>query len=159
MKQTLTPIDLQNFMEDHFIPGEIIYMDTPTPTVESAAEAVGTQPAHIVKSVLFNIQDSHILAIATGTHHIDRRIIANHFGVGRKQVKLTSPEIVLSVTGYPVGTVPPFGHLSPLPTLIDQELLEIEAIYAGGGAHNALVRLNPKDILKASAGQVLNLHG
>lgn len=159
MKQILTPVDLRNFMEDHHIPGEIIYMDSPTPTVESAAEAVGTQPSHIVKSVLFNIKDSYVLAIATGTSRIDQRSIANYFVVGRKQVKLTSPEIVLSVTGYPVGTVPPFGHLSPLPTLIDQELVEMETIYAGGGAHNALVRLSPKDILRVSGGQVLNLHG
>ena len=158
MNQNLTPADLQKFMEDHDIAGEIIYMDVPTPTVESAAEAVGTQPSQIVKSVLFHIQDSNILAIATGTHRIDRRPIAIHFGVGKKHVKLSSPENVQSVTGYPVGTVPPFGHLTPLSTLIDQELLKMDVIYAGGGAHNALVRLNPQDIVRVSKGQILDLH-
>lgn len=158
MNQILTPADLQKFMENHEIPGEIIYMDVLTPTVEAAAEAVGTLPSRIVKSVLFHIQDSHILAIATGTHRIDRRSIAVHFGVGRKQVKLSSPETVQSITGYPVGTVPPFGHLTPLSTLIDQDLLKMDVIYAGGGAHNALVRLNPQDILRVSNGHILDLH-
>ncbi len=145
-------------MEANGIPGEIIYVNTPTPTVESAAQAVGTQPSQIVKSVLFMIREEFVLAIATGTLLIKRRSIAAHFEVGRKQVKLASPEMVLSVTGYPIGTVPPFGHRSRLSTFIDQDLFKWEVIYAGGGAHNALVRLNPDDILLISGGQVLDLH-
>lgn len=31
-------------------------------------------------------------------------------------------------------------------------------VYAGGGDHNALIRLHPDDILNLSQGEVLDLH-
>jgi len=154
----LTPSDLQTFMTENTIPGEIVFLATPTPTVTAAAQAVGTTPEQIVKSVLFMIRDQRVLAIARGTQLIERRCIAAHFGVGRKRVKLAPPEVVLTVTGYPVGTVPPFGHPYPLQTLVDRLVLELSTAYAGGGAHNALVRLDPRDILNITQAEVIDLH-
>ena len=140
------------------IPGEIVVLDVPTPTVPDAAQAVGTTPDHIVKSVLFTVRDQQVLAISRGTQLIERRCIAAHFGVGRKRVRLAPPEIVLAVTGYPVGTVPPFGHLQPIQTLIDPQVLELTDAYAGGGAHNALVHLHPQDFLTTTQATILDLH-
>lgn len=158
MDKILTPTNLKAFMVANSVTGEIITLNTPTPTVETAARAVGTKPSQIVKSVLFTIRNEHILAIATGTRLIERRAIADNFKVGRKQVKLAPPDIVLTITGYPVGTVPPFGHITPIPTLIDPSLFKMDVIYAGGGAHNALVRLHPKDILRITGGKIVDLH-
>jgi prolyl-tRNA editing enzyme YbaK/EbsC (Cys-tRNA(Pro) deacylase) len=153
----LTPTDLQSFMDQNAIPGEIIFLDKPTPTVETAAQALGTSPEHIVKSVLFTIGDERVLAIARGTQHIEQRAIAARFGVGRKRVKLAQADTVLAVTGYPVGTVPPFGHKLPMQILIDPGVFEVPEIYAGGGAHNAMVRLNPHDIQRTTQAEVMGL--
>ena len=38
----LGPSDLEEFMQQNHISGEILYLDVPTPTVESAAAAVGS---------------------------------------------------------------------------------------------------------------------
>jgi prolyl-tRNA editing enzyme YbaK/EbsC (Cys-tRNA(Pro) deacylase) len=154
----LTPNDLQIFMNHNKIPGEIIILEVPTPTVEAAAHALGTEPEHIVKSVLFKVSDSQVLAITCGTRHIEQQVIAVRFGVGRKRVRLASSEIVLSVTGYPVGTVPPFGHQSFLKSLIDPSVLALSEVYAGGGAHNAMLRLNPSDILRCTQAEIIDLH-
>jgi prolyl-tRNA editing enzyme YbaK/EbsC (Cys-tRNA(Pro) deacylase) len=145
-------------MDANAIPGEIIYLDIPTPTVETAAQAVGTKPSKIVKSLLFTIDDANVLAIASGTSLIERRAIAARFEVGRKRVRLAHPEVVLSVCGYPVGTVPPFGHRNPVQSLIDPLIFDLDEVYAGGGAHNALVRLQPDDILRVTKAEVLDLH-
>lgn len=154
----LTPADLKTFIDQNDINGEIVFLDTPTPTVETAAQAVGTDPNHIVKSVLFTINDQHVLAITNGLRLIERRVIAGQYEVGRKRVKLSPPDVVLAITGYPIGTVPPFGHTNPLTVLIDPHVLEMQEIYAGGGAHNALIRLNPGDILRITKAEVLDLH-
>jgi Cys-tRNA(Pro) deacylase len=154
----LTPVDLQSFMDQNNIPGEIVTLDTPTPTVETAASAVGTNPHNIVKSVLFSFNNEHVLAITRGLGFIDRRAIAARYGIGRKRVKLSPPEVVLAVTGYPIGTVPPFGHKKQVNTLIDHRVLEVTEVYAGGGDHNALVRLNPEDILRITKAEILDLH-
>jgi len=154
----LTPVDLQAFMDDHGIKGEIIFLDDPTPTVETAASALGTTPDRIVKSVLFTIGTMNILAISRGTKFIEQRAIAARLGVGRKRVRLAKPEIVLEVTGYPVGTVPPFGHQDLLQVLIDPGVLEPESIFAGGGANNAMLQLYPKDILTITNAEIIDLH-
>ncbi|GEM_PF-110327 len=153
----LTPTDLQAFLDSHAIRAEILHLDAPTPTVETAARAVGAQPDQIVKSVLFLVRGEPVLAVACGTARIDRRKLAAHYRVGRKRVKLAAADAVLRITGYPAGAVPPFGHPQPIPTLLDPGVLVHEQVYAGGGAGNALVRLHPADILRVTAAQVLDL--
>jgi prolyl-tRNA editing enzyme YbaK/EbsC (Cys-tRNA(Pro) deacylase) len=164
MTLPLSPQDLQSFMMAHQVEGEILHLDAPTPTVEAAAQAAGVRLEQIVKSILFRVEDATtargfqpVLAIACGTAYVERRAIGAHYGVGRKRVKLASPEEVLSISGYEVGALPPFGHRQPLPTLLDRRVLDLPQVYAGGGAENALVRLDPRDIARLSAAVVMDL--
>ena len=83
-RQALQPADLAIFMQENNIPGEILSLEVPTPTVEDAALAVGTSLENIVKSLLFRINDGFILAITCGPAHIERRTIAAHYKVGRR---------------------------------------------------------------------------
>jgi len=158
----MTPVklgvpELQAYMQSHQIPGEIVALNVPTPTVESAAIAANTQVNQIIKSILFLVGDEPVLAIACGLSNIDRRAIADLCGVGKKRVKLASPEAVLEISGYEVGAMPPFGHRQPLKTVIDRKVLGYPDAYAGGGAENALVHLNPQDLLRATGGVVLDM--
>ncbi len=156
--------DLQSFMVAHSVQGEILRLSVPTPTVETASQAAGVHLDQIVKSILFLVEDGAgaepyqaVLAIACGTAHVEQRAIAAHFGVGRKRIKLASPDRVRSITGYDVGALPPFGHCQPLPTLLDPRVLALPVVYAGGGAENALVRLDPHDILRVTQAVVMDL--
>lgn len=149
--------ELTEFMQAYSIQGEILHLDVPTPTVEAAASAVGSLPEQIIKSILFMVDDQPVLAIACGKSTIERRAIAGLFGVGKKRVKLASPEWVLEISGYEVGAMPPFGHRQPLMTLLDSRVLDSDESYAGGGAENALVRLNPQEILRVTNAKVLDL--
>ena len=155
--QNLCPTHLVAYMQVNNLPGEILELDVPTPTVEAAAAAVGCEPEQIVKSLLFFVRDEPVLAITSGPDYIERRSIAAHFQVGRKKVKLADPETVLEETGFVVGAMPPFGHTSPLPTLIDQRVLDKEQVYAGGGSDQTLLRIAPQIILAATQGTVLDL--
>ena len=144
-------------MQLHGIPGEILHLGVPTPTVEAAAEAVGTDPERIVKSILFLVAGQPVLTITCGPAYVERRTLAALYNVGRKKVKLASPETVSQETGYPVGGMPPFGHRSPLHTLIDYRVLEKPDVYAGGGADRTLIRMSPLTIMQAAHAQVLDL--
>jgi prolyl-tRNA editing enzyme YbaK/EbsC (Cys-tRNA(Pro) deacylase) len=151
------PEHLQAFMDQNGIPGEILHLGVPTPTVESAARAVNAEYDQIVKTLVFTIRDQALAAIACGTAPVSRRKIAAHYGVGRKRVKLASADQVLEITGYPAGAVPPFGHKTTLPTLLDPRVLEYAEVYAGGGAENALVRLKSADILHITSAEIKDL--
>jgi len=146
----LSSSDLQAYLDQSGIKGEIVHLDAPTPTVETAAQAVGASVDQIVKSVLFLIRrEQPVLAVACGTARIDSRLIASYFDVGRKQVRLAGPDAVLKHTGYPAGAVPPFGHPKPLDTLLDPGVLEHREVFAGGGTGSALLRLDPGAIVRA----------
>ena len=156
-KDRLGVDDLSEYMHAHDIQGKILHLSVPTPTVETAAQAVGTSVDQIIKSILFLVDEQPVLAIACGLPSIQRRAIADLYGVGKKRVKLAPAEIVLEISGYEVGAMPPFGHRQPLVTLIDRRVLGFTDAYAGGGAENAIVHLNPQDILRVSGAKVLDL--
>lgn len=151
--------DLQRFITENRIDAEMVPLEVDTPTVEAAAEAVGTEPNRIAKSLLFRVGDATVLAIACGTAPIRRRALASHFDVGRRQVRLASPDEVLEFTGYEVGAVPPFGHRNAVETLIDAAVMDQDRIYAGGGGKRTLVRVSAEEILRVTDGQVIDLGG
>jgi prolyl-tRNA editing enzyme YbaK/EbsC (Cys-tRNA(Pro) deacylase) len=151
--------ELQAFVLAHGVRGEILHLGVPTPTVESAAQAVNAKPEQIIKSILFVVNEQPVLAIACGLATIGRRAIADLFGVGKKRVKLAPPEMVLDITGYEVGAMPPFGHRQALRTLIDKRVLALPEAYAGGGAENALMRLDPQEIQRVTGATILDLLG
>ena len=151
--------DLLNYMQVHGIPGEILRLSVPTPTVETAARAVGAHADQIIKSILFIVDGRPVLVIANGLSSIKRQAIAKIYGVGKGKVKLASAEMVLEISGYEVGAMPPFGHQQPLTTLIDKRVLDFNQAYAGGGAENALLQLTPQDIVKVSGAMIMDLQG
>lgn len=157
MQKPLNPGDLEEFMRENEIPGEIIHLDVPTPTVKSAAQAVGTTPENIVKSILFLVGERNVLTITCGPEFVERRAISAHYNIGRKKVKLADPDHVLQETGYHVGAMPPFGHHLPLHTLVDKRLLDKKQVYAGGGSDRTLLRIDPQAILKSTQAEVLDL--
>jgi prolyl-tRNA editing enzyme YbaK/EbsC (Cys-tRNA(Pro) deacylase) len=149
--------ELRTYIQARSIPAEIVQLDVPTPTVETAALAVGTHVDQIIKSILFLADEHPVLAIACGLSNIQRRAIADLYNVGKKRVKLATPEMVLEISGYEVGAMPPFGHRQPLNTVIDRRVLDFNDAYAGGGAENVLLHLNPQDILRVTGARVLDL--
>ena len=157
MSVSLTPQDLEAYLTEHQIDGELIYLEVPTPTVETAAEAVSVSPDQIVKSLLFIIEEEPVLVIASGLGRVDRRVLARYFGVGRKKTSFADPETVLSLTGYPVGAVPPVGHRKKLRVLVDPSVLENDTVYGGGGSETTLLRLPSQVIINHNQAEVVPL--
>jgi prolyl-tRNA editing enzyme YbaK/EbsC (Cys-tRNA(Pro) deacylase) len=149
--------ELQKFIDDYSIVGEILEMDLATPTVEAAANALGVLPQQIVKSILFTINSNPILTVLNGTTKVDRRVLAKEFQIGRKKIKLSPPDEVLDITGFAVGSMPPFGHRKPLMTFIDPAIMEYQEVFAGGGSGSALLRITPKEIHNFSQGKLLSM--
>jgi prolyl-tRNA editing enzyme YbaK/EbsC (Cys-tRNA(Pro) deacylase) len=152
-----TSKDLIDYMERNAIHGKVISLPVHTPTVESAAQAVGTSPDRIVKSLLFLVEGEAVMAIASGKERVDRQAIAAYFGVSPAQVKLADAATVQGITGYPIGAVPPFGHIQHIPTLIDPQVAAQDVVYAGGGDVDALLRTSPGEIARATQAQELDL--
>ena len=158
----LNAANLTHFIEENEIDAELLFLQDETPTVEAAADAVGVAPQQILKSLLFVIKEDEdqlrpLLVITNGLSRVSYKKLAEHEGVSRRQVRIARPKQVEAMTGYAVGTVPPFGHPRPLPTLIDDGVLAQSEIYAGGGAINALLRLDASELQRVVQADVVSL--
>jgi prolyl-tRNA editing enzyme YbaK/EbsC (Cys-tRNA(Pro) deacylase) len=160
----LTGQDLQQFINQNQIAAEILPMAEDTPTVPDAARALKVAEEQIIKSLVFLVDGQPTLVITNGTRKVDDRLIARHFGIGRKRVKMARPEQALEITGYVVGAMPPFGHNTRLPAILDPGVApppkgtyRHSEIFGGGGEINAMLRLTPEELLRVTEGEVVSV--
>lgn len=159
MTEPLTPADLGRFIAAEGIAATIVPMEMETPTVPAAAEALGVDAAQIIKTLVFLVRETPLVVIASGDTIVDRRPIADRYGIGKKQVRLADRETALAVTGYEVGGVPPFGHVTPSAVLLDERIGAWDVVYGGGGDDRTLLRVTPAELARVTRGEWIRLNG
>lgn len=133
---------------------EVLELTVSTRTAKDAAQAVGCQVAQIVKSLVLrgaHTQRAYLVAVS-GANRVDLSKVAQKVG---ERLKMAEAQFVRQTTGFAIGGVPPIGHAQVLPTLIDQDLLHHDIIWAAAGSPRALFKLTPQDLVQMTAGQVL----
>jgi prolyl-tRNA editing enzyme YbaK/EbsC (Cys-tRNA(Pro) deacylase) len=125
-----------------------------TRTSAEAAAAIGTTVAQIAKSLVFLVGDASVLVIASGVNRVDTGKLARLLGA---PVKRADAEIVRRATGYPIGGVPPVGHAEALRTVIDQDLMKLETIWAAAGTPNAVFETTPTELARMTGGLVADV--
>jgi prolyl-tRNA editing enzyme YbaK/EbsC (Cys-tRNA(Pro) deacylase) len=113
----------------------------------------------VIKSLVFLVDGQPRLVIANGTGRVDDRLIARHFEVGRKRVKMARPDEALAITGYVVGAMPPFGHKLRLPAIVDPGVVAQDVIFGGGGEVNAMLRLTSQELLRVTGAETVRVTG
>jgi len=115
-------------------------------TAQQAAEAIGCELDQIVKSLVFRAaDDSALLVLTAGGNRVDEKTIGATLGGA---VRMGDAVFVRAQTGYAIGGVPPFGHPRPLQTLIDEDLLAFDEIWAAGGTPNTVFPIQPARLLE-----------
>jgi prolyl-tRNA editing enzyme YbaK/EbsC (Cys-tRNA(Pro) deacylase) len=125
--------------------GEVIALQIPVRTVREAARAVGVGEDKIIKTIVVNCGGEFRAYILRGTKRLDVKSLG---------CRLATPEEVLSVTGYPVGGVPP---VLDIPVFIDEELLSEDYVYGGGGDDHSLLRFRPRDLVEKGLAEPVDL--
>jgi len=143
------------WMLERGVPGELIRPGDPTATVEAAAAALGVKPEQVIKSLLFLVDGSPYLVIARGTARVNTSKLLQ--ALGAREARLGKKVEVEAITGFPVGGTPPFAHRQSVPVLIDRGVLDLEEIYAGGGADDVMLRLKVADLVQATHGRLLDV--
>jgi Cys-tRNA(Pro) deacylase len=135
---------------------EVAQMQAATRTAEDAARAVGCEVGQIVKSLVFESEQSHrpILVVASGANRVNEKTLAQHIS---EPAKMANAEFVREMTGFAIGGVPPLGHRHPLKIFIDEDLLEYEEIWAAAGTPHAVVKLTPDELKMITNGTVISV--
>jgi prolyl-tRNA editing enzyme YbaK/EbsC (Cys-tRNA(Pro) deacylase) len=118
----------------------------PVRGIEAACAAVGVDPGHVVQSVVFVAVQvgghlAPIVCLVSGSSSVDAGLLAAV--VGETAVRRATAAEIRELTGYPAGSVPPFGLGGGVRVVMDQELGLCEWLWAFAGSDTAMLRVSP----------------
>lgn len=155
MDSKLTPAAqrVQNALGEVGVECVVREMPDTTRSALDAAQAIGCQVGQIVKSLVFRGKSSGrpFLFLVSGANRVDEKKAALLLG---EAVEKADADFVRQETGFSIGGVPPLGHVKTLTTLIDEDLMGYDEIWAAAGTPNAVFRLTAEELVKISRGRV-----
>jgi prolyl-tRNA editing enzyme YbaK/EbsC (Cys-tRNA(Pro) deacylase) len=117
---------------------EVIVLPESTRTAAEAAEACKCEVGQIVKSLVFIVDDRPTMILCAG----DRRVT-------RIDGRPASAQEAREATGFSIGGIPPLGHDSELPTIVDESLRRFERVWCAAGTPNAVFEVAVQDLIAA----------
>ena len=131
-------------------------LDNSARTAQEAADALGIAVGQIAKSIIFRRKSDNVavLVVTSGDRRVDEKKVEAHVGgkIGRADA-----EFVKSRTGFSIGGVSPVAHATPPVTLIDQDLLRFDVVWAAAGHPNGVFPLHPSDLQRLTGAPVVDV--
>lgn len=114
-------------------------------TVELAAQALGTDPARIAKTLSFQGPGGQgcILVVMAGDAKVDNQKFKARFGM---KARMLSHEEALTYTGHAVGGVCPFALPEGVPVYLDVSMQRFDVIYPAAGSGNSAVPMTCQEL-------------
>lgn len=134
-------------LEDKGFLDRLQLFEVSSATVELAAIAVGTEPAHIAKSLTFMVDEKPIMIICAGDCKISN---SKYKALFHTKAKMLTREQVNELVGHDVGGVCPFGINEGVDVYLDESMKRFEYIYPAGGTAASAVKLTPEELEQAS---------
>ena len=136
---------------------EVVAREFPegTRTAEDAARAIGCELVQIVKSLVFTLDGELVMALVAGTNRLDEAKLAA--ALGGTRVGRADAAAAKAATGFAIGGVPPFGHSSSLRTVVDEDLLELDEVWAAAGTPHHVFPIAPAELLRVAGGRAADL--
>lgn len=131
-------------------------MAASTRTAEDAASACGCEVAQIIKSLVFRGAESGspYLVLVSGSNRLNEKGAAATLG---EALERPDAAYVRDVTGFAIGGIPPFGHVSPMRVFIDEDLMRFETVWAAAGTPRAVFSVAPGALADAVDGQIMKV--
>ena len=127
---------------------DILEFSVSSATVSLAAQALGTEPGRIAKTLSFKKDDGCILVVAAGDVKVDNAKYRHTFGLKAKM--LTADEAV-ELIGHAVGGVCPFAvKNSVIGVYIDESIKHFDTVYPACGSSNSAIKLTPDELYTLS---------
>jgi Cys-tRNA(Pro)/Cys-tRNA(Cys) deacylase len=121
----------------------------------AAAEALGVDPATMLKTLMVLVDGKPALAITASDREISmKKVAAALHGKSAAMAPLADAE---RISGYKVGGVSPFGQKKRLPVAFDAAAAALPLVFLNGGQRGVQVRLDPRDAVRLLAAVVAEI--
>lgn len=130
--------------------------DTPKGAAQ-VAHALGYRERQMIKTLIFETDKQEKLLVMVGG---DQNIVSGNLKkvAGSRNIQLAVPETVQAITGYVIGSIPPFGWQPPgFRTFLDLALLDEPVLGVGTGVWGNEILITPANLIKAGGAQLVNL--
>jgi prolyl-tRNA editing enzyme YbaK/EbsC (Cys-tRNA(Pro) deacylase) len=137
--------DVHDELTTRSVPHEIVHLPSSSRTALLAAEALGVPVGHVVKSLLFLLDDEQpLLALVTGDATVDVDALARDGGATR--IRLARSREVRELTGYQPGAVPPCALATEVQVVADPGVFVPDVVYCGGGTTTTMLKIRSADL-------------
>ncbi|MFD6431259.1 YbaK/EbsC family protein [Streptomyces venezuelae] len=139
-----------------------------TRTAQEAAAAIGCDLSQICKSLIFVAWGSPlleqgrelgggvpVLVLMDGASRVDLDLVRQELGA--EKVTRAKADVVREATGYAIGGVPPFGHVTRTRVLADRSLLAHDEVWAAAGTPYAVFPMAPKTLIAHAGGTLVDV--
>lgn len=147
---------VQRALEAAGVGVRVVQLPQSARTAIDAAAAIGCRVEQIAKSLVFRRagDDEPVLIVASGRNRVDERLAAAHVD---DDIAKADADFVRAATGFAIGGVPPLGHARRIETLIDEDLLRFDTIWAAAGTPHAVFAIDPRELVRATGGRVVTV--
>ena len=148
------------FLDERGIPYQRLSFSPDTEKgAANVARALGFVEAQMVKTLIFVTgTGEHALVMLGG----DKSAISGRLkrALGSRNIKLADPNTVKDVTGYEIGSIPPFHWQPPrFRSIVDACLMEEEVLGVGAGVWGEEILITPDHLVAAVGAEVVDLSG
>lgn len=136
--------------------GRLLQLPRPARTAADAAAAVGCEVGQIVKSLVFALRGRGVplLVLTSGANRVDETTLADVVG---EPLDKADADFVREHTGFAIGGVAPVAHPSALATLIDEDLMTWQEVWAAAGHPNTVFSLAPRELARITGGRIVRV--
>ncbi len=136
---------LKEYVNTNKIKAEHLVYEESLHTVADAIRVSGIGIELIAKTIVMVGQNGEtIVAFIPGKTRASTKRVGKI--LNQDPPKIASAEEALETTGYPIGGTPFIGY--PAIRLVDKKILEVEAVYSGGGSDRSLLKFWTSEIQK-----------
>jgi Cys-tRNA(Pro)/Cys-tRNA(Cys) deacylase len=148
----------QSYLTNRGIPYSTDSFPPTTPKgAANVAAILGLQENQTVKTLIFSTdKDEQVLVMVGG----NKNVVSGHLKkvVGSRNIQLANPEAVLKITGYQIGSIPPFSwQPDGFRSFLDYDLMHETILAVGAGVWGNEIYITPTNLLSASSAEVVNL--
>lgn len=123
----------------------------------NVARALGFRERQMIKTLIFETAQGDCSLVMVGG---DQNAISGLLkkALGSRDISLAKPEKVIALTGYVIGSIPPFHwQKDGVKTFLDQALMDEPMLGVGTGKWGNEILITPENLVKASQAIVVNL--
>jgi Cys-tRNA(Pro)/Cys-tRNA(Cys) deacylase len=146
------------FLDEKGIPYQALSFPPETEKgAANVARALGYKERQMVKTLIFETGTGENVLVMVGG---DQSAVSGHLkkAIGSRNIKLAGFDAIKELTGYEVGSIPPF-HWQPegFRSFLEASLMEEDVLGVGAGEWGKEILIAPPDLAKACNAEIVNL--